>query len=35
MNTFGKTIGLTIFGESNGRSICAVILGVPSGESDD
>ena len=35
MNTFGKTIGLTIFGESHGLSIGAVLDGLPSGEAID
>ena len=35
MNTFGRTIGLTIFGESHGLSIGAVLDGLPSGEAID
>ncbi len=35
MNTFGKTIGLTIFGESHGLFIGAVLDGLPSGEAID
>lgn len=35
MNTFGKTIALTIFGESHGLSIGAVLDGLPAGEAID
>lgn len=35
MNTFGTTAGLTIFGESHGLSIGAVLDGLPSGEAID
>ena len=31
MNTFGETITLTIFGESHGASIGAVLDGLPPG----
>ena len=31
MNTFGQTLGLTIFGESHGPAIGAVIDGMPPG----
>lgn len=31
MNTFGQTLGLTIFGESHGASIGAVLDGLPAG----
>ena len=35
MNTFGRTIGLTISDESHGLSIGAVLDGLPSGEAID
>ena len=35
MNTFGQTLGLTIFGESHGVSIGAVLDGVPAGVAID
>ena len=35
MNTFGQTIGLTIFGESHGASIGAVLDGLPAGMAID
>lgn len=35
MNTFGTTAALTIFGESHGLSIGAVLDGLPSGEAID
>ena len=35
MNTFGKTIGLTIFGESHGGGIGCVLDGFPAGIAYD
>lgn len=35
MNTFGQTLGLTIFGESHGVSIGAVLDGLPAGVAID
>ena len=35
MNTFGETITLTIFGESHGASIGAVLDGLPPGAALD
>ena len=34
-NTFGRAAALTIFGESHGRSIGAVLDGLPAGEAID
>lgn len=33
-NTFGNTISLTLFGESHGPAIGAVLDGLPAGAGD-
>ena len=35
MNTFGENLKLTIFGESHGIAVGAVLDGLPAGEAID
>ena len=35
MSTYGKNITLTLFGESHGKGVGALVTGLPAGETVD